>query len=230
MSKELTYDELPVEIQERMLLEQEKQGNERNPEVFRKYLHSDGGHEGFYWDETKDGSKFWFSILSNKNFDVFFKRYPKKEEELLELEDEEKPSLNLIELLTNAPNGLPLYSTVLGPCTLVRVDSDLITVTADKENYFQFTSEGKLGLLTAALLKVSECVLFPSKDQRDWSKFVVDPFKHGELVWAKDTTGIWTPRRYAYSKRCYTSQVEKSGVLFVAVEIRAWNNCPFKEE
>lgn len=230
MSKELTYDELPVEIQERMLLEQEEQGNERNPDVFRGYLQAGENFGGFIWDETNEGFNFWSSILTEGNFDAFFKRYPKKEEELLELENEEKP-LNLTELLTGAPNGLPLYSTVLGPCTLARVESDRITVIAAKESYFQFTSEGKLVLVTAALLEVSECVLFPSKDQRDWSKFVVNSFKPGELVWAKDGfSETWIPRRYAYLGLCYTSQVDQSGPTLKPVEIRAWNNCPFKEE
>src|SRR5690554_5185492 len=115
-NEELTYDKLPVEIQERMLDEQEKQGSKRNPDVFRKYLYSGVGHKGFNWDETDDGHDFWVSVLDG-DFDCFFKRYPKKEEELLELEEEEKPSLNLIELLTNAPTGLSLYSSAVGPCT-----------------------------------------------------------------------------------------------------------------
>lgn len=74
------FDKLPVEIQERMLLEQEKQGNKRNPEVFRKYLHADEERRGFDWDETDDGLKFWISVLTKEDFDCFFARYPKKEE------------------------------------------------------------------------------------------------------------------------------------------------------
>ena len=35
MNNQITYDKLPIEIQERMLLEQEKQGYGQNPEVFR---------------------------------------------------------------------------------------------------------------------------------------------------------------------------------------------------
>lgn len=229
-NKELTYDELPVEIQKRMLLEQEKQGNERNPDVFRKNLHTSEWYNGFDWNKTEDGYDFWASILREKDFDCFFLQYPKKEEELLELEEEKKPSLNLIELLTNAPTGLPLYSTVLGPCTLERVESDSITVIAAKESYFQFTPEGKLVLVTAALLEVSECTLFPSKNQRNWDKFVVEPLTPGELVWAKDGfSGTWVPRRYAYTGYCYRSQVEKNGHIFKPVEIRAWDDCPFKD-
>ena len=176
--EELTFDKLPVEIQERMLLEQEEQGNERNPDVFRRYLYSGIGHKGFDWDVTEDGHDFWVSVLDG-DFDCFFKRYPKKEEKLLELEEEEKPSLNLIKLLANAPTGLPLYSTVLGHCVLDSVNekNEKYVVVRRKGNQkCCFSPEGKL-MTTAVKIEDAECTLFPSKDQRDWSKFVVNPLK-----------------------------------------------------
>ena len=89
-NNKLTYDKLPVEIQERMLLEQEKQGNGRNPDIFRKNLHAGMFHEGFNWDKTDDGQHFWVSVLDG-DFDCFFKRYPKKEEALLKKDTKTYP-------------------------------------------------------------------------------------------------------------------------------------------
>lgn len=73
------YDKLPSEIQQRMLLEQEKQGNKRNPEIFRKSLRAGVSDGGFAWDKTEDGFSFWELILAEWYLDVFFSRYPGEE-------------------------------------------------------------------------------------------------------------------------------------------------------
>lgn len=86
------YDKLPLEIQERMLLEQEKQGNGRNPDTFRKNIRSGVSDEGFTWEETEDGFDFWEDILVERYFDVFFEKYP-KEEELLKKDTKTYPRI-----------------------------------------------------------------------------------------------------------------------------------------
>ena len=93
---ELTYyDKLPVEIQERMLLEQENQGNKRDPEIFRKNLRAGVSDGGFTWDETEDGFSFWEDIIAEWDLDVFFERYP-KEEELLKKRFKELININIM--------------------------------------------------------------------------------------------------------------------------------------
>lgn len=82
-------------------------------------------------------------------------------------------NLNLVEILKNCPEGTKLYSTVYGDVELVRVylddntypieikideGSDMIYITNDGRLFDDFRGE---------------CTLFPSKDQRDWSKFNV---------------------------------------------------------
>lgn len=80
-------------------------------------------------------------------------------------------NLNLVEILKDCPKGTKLYSTVSGS-----VDFDEI------ENALGFPvkyvkSDGTFGRVTAEGLVCplydGECTLFPSKDQRDWSKFKV---------------------------------------------------------
>jgi hypothetical protein len=34
---------------------------------------------GFEWSRTKEGPAFWRDIIGNLNFDVFFAKYPKKD-------------------------------------------------------------------------------------------------------------------------------------------------------
>jgi|SRR5690554_6120698 len=104
-NNELTYDKLPVEIQERMLLEQEKQGNKRNPDIFRKRFHAAAEHEGFDWNKTEDGSDFWLDILTEGYFDCFFERYPKKEE-LLEKNTKTYPRIMEVSNFENFLNSV----------------------------------------------------------------------------------------------------------------------------
>lgn len=77
--------------------------------------------------------------------------------------------LNLVEILKDCPEGTKLYSTVLGEVKLCTVNCDNIYPICVKDNIGNtgwLTSDGKF------IEKFDgECVLFPSKDQRDWSKF-----------------------------------------------------------
>lgn len=77
--------------------------------------------------------------------------------------------MNVAEILKNCPKYTNLYSSICGEVKLLRVDKYSITCMADfgTEEYFQV--DGKY----MARYPDAECVLFPSKNQRDWSKFVV---------------------------------------------------------
>ena len=80
-------------------------------------------------------------------------------------------NLNLAKILKDCPKGTKLYSTIYGDVELVRVyldddaypieikigeDSDMVCITNDGRLLGDFPGE---------------CTLFPSKEQRDWSKF-----------------------------------------------------------
>lgn len=79
--------------------------------------------------------------------------------------------MNIAEILKNCPKGLKLYSSIHGEVELVCVNeySDRYPIYCKAKNGkdVTFTSDGRI------LLEYpdAECVLFPSKDQRDWSKF-----------------------------------------------------------
>lgn len=81
--------------------------------------------------------------------------------------------MNIAEILKNCPKGLKLYSYIHGEVELVCVNeySDRYPIYCKAKNGKDviFTSDGRI------LLEYpdAECVLFPSRDQRDWSKFGV---------------------------------------------------------
>ena len=79
--------------------------------------------------------------------------------------------LDLVEILKNCPKGTKLYSIIHGEVILDRVDDIDIyypIVVKYNDSQIEFTSEGKYYIEYDG-----ECVLYPSKDQRDWSKFKV---------------------------------------------------------
>lgn len=80
--------------------------------------------------------------------------------------------MNIAEILKKCPKGTKLYSPVFGEVEFVKVkygESYAIHCITKDEALDYFTSDGRL----YCDFPDAECMLFPSKDQRDWSKFVV---------------------------------------------------------
>ena len=79
-------------------------------------------------------------------------------------------NLNLIELLKDCPIGTKLYSSVHGEVELEEVHLSKpdypIEVRLSNNALDSFTSDGRLFEEYNG-----ECMLFPSREQRDWSKF-----------------------------------------------------------
>lgn len=118
-------------------------------------------------------------------------------------------NLNLVEILKDCPKGTKLYSCLHGEVEFFNIVTDSVFPIAvvTKLKYFPaFTSDGRyLGDGYEG-----ECVLFPSKDNRDWSTFVApkkkverfDPktLKPFDQVLVRDNalTWSWTPRILSY--------------------------------
>lgn len=67
---------LPIEIVERMLIEQELQGNPRNVSVFEEFSGTNRSNGGFNWYQDNDG-EMWSDIFLDYNFTKFYEKYPK---------------------------------------------------------------------------------------------------------------------------------------------------------
>jgi hypothetical protein len=63
----------PKEVVKLMLKRQKEQSGKKDLNVFKNDI-----YDGFTWRETNEGANFWLEVLSYKNFDLFFEKYPKK--------------------------------------------------------------------------------------------------------------------------------------------------------
>ena len=78
-------------------------------------------------------------------------------------------NLNLVEILKDCPKGIKLYSTIFGDVRLRNILYSAaypIIVSCNDWNTEDFTADGKLRVEYDG-----KCTLFPSNEQRDWSKF-----------------------------------------------------------
>ena len=83
-------------------------------------------------------------------------------------------NIDLTKILKDCPKGTEFYSCIYGKVRfdcLKSCDYPVLTVRSD-DLYAVFSREGKY-----ANMPDSECCLFPSKEQRDWSKFEAPWYK-----------------------------------------------------
>lgn len=83
-------------------------------------------------------------------------------------------NINIAEILKNCPEGTKFYSTIHGEIFFKKITDNI-----SHPLYFmtplgveRFTAKGRLFYDEG-----TECILFPSKDQRDWSKFTAPWYK-----------------------------------------------------
>lgn len=91
--------------------------------------------------------------------------------------------INIAEILKDCPKGTKLYSPLFGEVTLEEVDSTWAATVKIRYKPNIFTNFFKTGLYYN--YEDAECLLFPSSEMRDWTKF----FKRGDVV-IKDGGGM----------------------------------------
>ena len=86
--------------------------------------------------------------------------------------------INIAEILKDKPKGIRLYSPIFGECafSFVREDTNEIFVKKHNGLIDYFNSKGLYNIL-------GECLLFPSRNMRDWSKFL---WKKGDILVSND--------------------------------------------
>ena len=78
-------ENFPIEVVEKMLQKQYKLHGKKDISIFQYDRFSE---KGFIWEHTIEGHEFWRHVIRDKNFDVFFKRYPKLSKNVYILGDE----------------------------------------------------------------------------------------------------------------------------------------------
>lgn len=129
--------------------------------------------------------------------------------------------INIAEILRNKPHGIRLYSPIFGNCTFCYIKDETSDICVrrpyNEMSYFNFE-----GLYNTA----GECLLFPSKEMRDWSKFA---WKKGDVLvgvgqriifekfidenytefQGKYSLSTYEDRTLVVDKKCYTSYFKK---------------------
>ena len=117
-------------------------------------------------------------------------------------------NIDLTKILENCPEGWEFYSSNVGNVRFVRLkleDPDYpIIFRVEGRREFSCTKEGWYW----KDYPDAECTLFPSKDQRDWSKFTAPWYKKGKFdpktlkpfdkVLVRDEGGVWECDLFSY--------------------------------
>lgn len=83
--------------------------------------------------------------------------------------------MNIAEILKNCPSGVKLYSPIFGEVEFTKIHDFLNEIVCHTTiGIARFYSDGRY-------YKCGECMLFPSKEQRDWDEFLI-PFKDGDII------------------------------------------------
>lgn len=85
--------------------------------------------------------------------------------------------INLVELLKDCPKGMELYSPLCGECRVLNIYDGLgFDVICGDDTVYNFSYDGRYNIM-------GECCIFPSKENRDWSKFQ-RPFEDGDILFS----------------------------------------------
>lgn len=112
-------------------------------------------------------------------------------------------NINLVDILKKAPKGTKLWSPICGECELCKEDLTcktfpIVCIGIDDGLEWHFKADGSFTENIGV-----ECLLFPSKENRDWSTFkVFKKHKHFEpfqkVLVASGETNTWEPDIYRF--------------------------------
>lgn len=142
-------------------------------------------------------------------------------------------NLNLYEILKDCPEGTKLWTSVWGDVTLVQVnDVSTFPIVLSAPGFINVSlrSDGKM-----YDIKEAECLVFPSKNQRDWSKFKIsnkkfnpEEFKPFDKILVRNGNGlVWFPSLFDRISKELTYE----GTIVELISGRTWGQCiPYNDE
>lgn len=116
-------------------------------------------------------------------------------------------NINLCEILKDCPVGVEFWSPLADVVKFGGIYNNQINVTLSDNTEWYIEPNGKMEIveLTAKSFISAEIMLYPSKDQRDWSKWKcpkpkfdpksLNPF---DRVLVIDSDRYWTPALFSY--------------------------------
>ena len=142
-------------------------------------------------------------------------------------------NIDLTKILKDCPKGTKLYSTIHGEVEFSGISNNglyRIELKTENEGFACVTSDGRhLNFLCG------ECILFPSKDQRDWSKFKIEkpkfdpktlqPFDKVLVRLTKDC--IWNATFFSH----YDKEVNWGCCPCVTTSCKSYDKCiPYNDD
>ncbi len=105
-------------------------------------------------------------------------------------------NIDLTKILKDCPEGTKLYSTIYGNVKFIRISSysPYPIIIENNSGVFSVT---KRGMHIIDYEDNAECTLFPSKEQRDWSKFIAPWYK--KKPEPKFKAGDWVVNKFGVS-------------------------------
>ena len=130
-------------------------------------------------------------------------------------------NIDLTKILKDCPEGTKLYTTIWGEVTFIEVSENVCNlypiIIYNECDHVGLTKDGRYLINKHD----SECILFPSKDQRDWSKFTAPWYKKDKfdpktlkpfdkVLVRDDSISTWKPNHFGYKAnktfcRCVSS-------------------------
>ncbi len=128
--------------------------------------------------------------------------------------------INIAAILKDKPQGIKLYSMIHGKCSFEAVTDEIFKINFCTSK-FGLTQSGECTLIKFGnMFDGGECIIFPSKEMRDWSKFA---WKKGDVLVSNDggTEVIfdkWYDNTYTnfYCKHYLNSENENNIVYYEA--------------
>lgn len=149
-------------------------------------------------------------------------------------------NIDLTEILAGCPVGTEFYHLVFGTVCFAGIEMDTIyPIKFTMPEYNNMSGVTSAGL--SNIYYKGECVLVPSKDQRDWSKFErfwdkpkIDKFDVNTLqpfdkvLVRVDNKSIWEPDFFGYKGENYDTYVM---CISDRILVESWEQCiPYNEE
>lgn len=141
-----------------------------------------------------------------------------------------KTKLNIAEILRDKPQGTKLYSSACGKCELKEVNNKSFKISFYNSKFgFMNGGEGYFDK-KGKLYDDGECVVFPSKEMRDWSKFA---WKKGDILVSNDSTtkvifNGWMDDTYTLFRGAYAVITHNDGKIEFGSDSLIFVTCNYK--
>ena len=138
--------------------------------------------------------------------------------------------LNIAGILKEKPQGTKLYSSACGKCELKQVDDNSFKISFYNSKFgFMNGGEGHLDKF-GKLYDDGECIIFPSKEMRDWSKFA---WKKGDVLVSNDNTtevifNGWKDDTYTLFRGAYALITHNDGKVEFGSDSLIFETCNYK--